>query len=166
MARAETVWQGRFLPYYPAHNTPSTPPPVDLSTRGVYDGGPVSAAGEGRSTMNTGQKSLPAASAQGSTGQHPHRARRPTCPPSYPGRTPPPHTLFCFRLHLSTSVSNTMPRSAPDSRTAAAPEAMADGCSGLGTWFGKLPSGSRKRLPVVSAPRGARTCRRGRGARG
>ena len=34
---------------------------------------------------------------------------------------------------------------------------MASGDSGFGAWFGKCPSGFRKRLPVVSAPKGSST---------
>ena len=57
----------------------------------------------------------------------------------------------------STSVSKMMPRSALFSSTADRMAAMAASFSGLGMWLGKVPSGSRNRDPVVSAPKGSST---------
>jgi len=68
------------------------------------------------------------------------------------------HAGVLDRTNLSTSVSNTMPKSALAAVVALAPAAMAEGCSGLQMWLGKEPSGSRNWEPVMSAPRGASTC--------
>mmetsp|Transcript_30539 Transcript_30539/g.58814 ORF Transcript_30539/g.58814 Transcript_30539/m.58814 type:complete len:272 (+) Transcript_30539:936-1751(+) len=57
----------------------------------------------------------------------------------------------------STSVSKMTPRCAPWAFTACAALFMAEASSGLGTWLGKRPSGSRNWLPVVSAPSGSST---------
>mmetsp|Transcript_8716 Transcript_8716/g.20388 ORF Transcript_8716/g.20388 Transcript_8716/m.20388 type:complete len:342 (+) Transcript_8716:777-1802(+) len=57
----------------------------------------------------------------------------------------------------STSVSKMMPRSALLSRVAWRADCIASWSSGLGMWFGNMPSGSRNWLPDVSAPRGCST---------
>ena len=57
----------------------------------------------------------------------------------------------------STSVSKMTPRSALDSETARWMLRMASASSGLGTWLGNMPSGSRNWEPETSAPRGSRT---------
>ena len=57
------------------------------------------------------------------------------------------------RAALSTSVSKITPRSALVLRTISLKSAITLAFSGLGIWFGKYPSGSRKTLPSVSAPR-------------
>mmetsp|Transcript_13857 Transcript_13857/g.59307 ORF Transcript_13857/g.59307 Transcript_13857/m.59307 type:complete len:239 (+) Transcript_13857:1501-2217(+) len=57
----------------------------------------------------------------------------------------------------STSVSKTTPRSAPLAFVARAALAIASGSSGLGEWFGNVPSGSRNCEPSTSAPRGSNT---------
>ncbi len=59
----------------------------------------------------------------------------------------------------STSVSTTMPRSARDALTARTPAAIAALSSGLGTWLGNQPSGSRYWLPAPT-PAGCSQSRR------
>ena len=58
---------------------------------------------------------------------------------------------------LSTSVSKIIPMSAPCFITALCRLPIAPLSSGLGIWFGKVPSGSRNWLPSVSAPKGFKT---------
>mmetsp|Transcript_12554 Transcript_12554/g.38920 ORF Transcript_12554/g.38920 Transcript_12554/m.38920 type:complete len:215 (-) Transcript_12554:703-1347(-) len=57
----------------------------------------------------------------------------------------------------SQSVSSTTPRSALAFSTAVAQLPIASASSGLGTWFGNEPSGSRNWLSETSAPSGAST---------
>ena len=57
----------------------------------------------------------------------------------------------------STSVSKIRPRSAPAATVASQIAFMASLFSGFGIWFGNVPSGSRKLLPVVSAPSSSST---------
>ena len=57
----------------------------------------------------------------------------------------------------STSVSKMTPRSAFAATVARTALSMACASSGLGEWFGKLPSGSRNCEPLVSAPSGFNT---------
>mmetsp|Transcript_13858 Transcript_13858/g.35762 ORF Transcript_13858/g.35762 Transcript_13858/m.35762 type:complete len:309 (-) Transcript_13858:215-1141(-) len=59
----------------------------------------------------------------------------------------------------STSVSKMTPRSALLATTARWMLAMASLSSGLGTWFGNMPSGSRNCEAETSAPSGASTSR-------
>ena len=57
----------------------------------------------------------------------------------------------------STSVSKMTPRSAFAFTVAATALSMASASSGLGLWFGNLPSGSRNCEPETSAPSGSST---------
>ena len=58
---------------------------------------------------------------------------------------------------LSTSVSKIKPKSVFASRTFVHMDSIASLSSGLGMWFGKLPSGSRNCELLTSAPSGDKT---------